>query len=361
MKEIQDIIDAYDCGVQEGHKLAIAIMVNVKGSSYRRIGARMLIFPDGRWLGGISGGCLEDDVLRQAKLALFEDEPQYVRYDTSQERGDGIGVALGCNGIIEILICPINPYEPDNPIVQLKQCLEKRKEQFLMTVIAPGNSGLNSGATYCLPESSNLNALFPRTAFVEKLELNYAQVCQQKRSQLCQFGENIQVLLEYLPPPIHLVICGGHYDVIPLLQFARQLGWKTTVVANPDKVQQNIPQLADAFFPHDSEKIKIDQHTAILLMSHDIETDKANLAQYLTSSAPYIGLLGPRDRTERIVRELGIADKSIDKLFAPIGIDIGADNPEEIALSIMAEIKAIFSGRTPRHLRTRTLPIHERI
>lgn len=365
MKEIQDIIAVYESSTHGEEAVALATVVHIEGSSYRRIGARMLVFEDGRWLGGVSGGCLEKDVLRKAKLALFENETQYVRYDTSTEQGQGIGVGLGCNGIIDVFICPIVQSHPHNPITILRECVSIRDEAFIMTVINPGDTKLQAGVIYHLPAPEKIRVDFPTIAVVKNFELEYNKLFQQKKSKLCQFSTNLQVLLEYFPPTIHLVICGGNYDIIPLLKFAQLLGWKTTVVANLMEVHQNIPPMANVFLPQDEGSLKIDKYTAILLMAHDIETDKINLERYFKSPAPYIGLLGPRNRTERIVRELGIQEKTTDhglpvRIFGPMGIDIGANNPEEIALSILAEIKATFSECSTCSLRTLKRPIHER-
>ncbi len=362
---IRDIVAAYEGAVGKDEPLALAVVVHVEGSSYRRIGARMLIREGGSWFGGISGGCLEGDVLRKAKLALFENEAQRVRYDTSGEQGEGIGVGLGCNGVIDILICPVKRLDPANPVDLLKERLHTRKEGFLMTVVEPGASGLSRGAMHRLPEPGSLESHLPLTAPLAAIELEYTRAIRDKRSRLCEIEGGLQVLLEYFPPSIHLLILGGHYDVLPLVGFARQLGWITTVVADPDRVQSNIPQAADAFVSDDCGSVHIDQYTAILLMAHDLKTDRANLKQHLSSPAPYIGILGPRTRTESILAEIGLGEGIQVKawppqLYGPTGLDLGANNPEEVALSILAEILAVFSERPAGHLRNRSLPIHER-
>jgi xanthine dehydrogenase accessory factor len=178
-------------------------------------------------------------------------------------------------------------------------------------------------------------------------------------------GENSKFLWKFYPE-IHLVLMGHQYDVLPLARLIKEMGWRATVVANQQKVMPKLLAVADALVtPTDFDYILIDEHTAIILMSHDFKTDKYNLPKVLKTPAAYIGMLGPKVRSEKIVDELAgegisISDVDMKRIHAPVGLDIGAVSPEEIALSILAEIRAVFSDRSGAALRLRTTPIHER-
>jgi len=163
-----------------------------------------------------------------------------------------------------------------------------------------------------------------------------------------------------------MVLMGHQYDVYPLSRLIKELGWRLTVVAEPQKINPHIVTIADEVVaPANFENIFIDNYTAVILMSHDYKTDKNNLPKVLCTVAPYIGMLGPRLRSEKIWRELNEEGRishteNMDRVHAPVGLDIGAVTPEEIALSLIAEVKAALSGRDGTFLRLRTTVIHNR-
>jgi len=163
-----------------------------------------------------------------------------------------------------------------------------------------------------------------------------------------------------------MVLMGHQYDIYPLARLIKEVGWRVTMVSNPLKINSKLSDTVDAVFSYEQlDAIQIDQYTAIVLMSHDYKTDKRNLPKALSTDAFYIGMLGPRVRSEKIFAELAdegppVSNIDMERIFAPAGLDIGALSPEEIALSIIAEIKAVFSKREGGFLRLRHVPIHER-
>jgi xanthine/CO dehydrogenase XdhC/CoxF family maturation factor len=179
-------------------------------------------------------------------------------------------------------------------------------------------------------------------------------------------GEKVAVFIEILLPELRLVLMGHQYDIYPLARLTKEIGWQVTMVSNPLKINVKLSATVDAIFSYEQlNEIQIDQYTAIVLMSHDYKTDKANLPKVLQTDAFYIGMLGPKVRSEKIFNELGkegrpVADENMERIFAPAGLDIGALSPEEIALSIIAEIKTVFSKRGGTFLKFRHSPIHER-
>lgn len=376
MKEIKAIIDGYDHLDRQTTQAALATVVRVEGSSYRRTGARMLVMNNGVWIGGISGGCLEGDALKRARLAIAKSAASKITYDTTTDDEHQIGVGLGCNGIIDVLFTPLDFNDPDNPVEVLKTCMNDRRQTHVLITI----TGLEAGQTgdwttvregevirYTDAHSLKvLNHTHLQAQLDEKIQARITKGVSAPYRLESADGAVVEVFIEILAPETHLVLWGSQYDVYPLTRLVKELGWRATVVANPLKVNHKIAALADAVVPPEQfDEIVIDDHTAIVLMSHDYKTDKANLPRALATGAPYVGMLGPRVRSEKIWRELSeegnpIAETDFNRIHAPVGLDIGAVSPEEIALSLAAEVRAAFSGRDGRYLRLRQSTIHVR-
>jgi len=367
MKEIRTILEAYE-HADDSEKMALATVVRVEGSSYRRPGARMLVSENGTWVGGISGGCLEGDALRKAKLAILKDTPSLVTYDTTEDDAHQIGVGLGCNGIIDVLITPLEESE-NNPLNILESCTSGRKANLLLTVsgLSGSDTSLKMGDMLRFTSEENLHQQIGNTTLTNSLlkDIRQAQETERCLSRNYELESgSIDFFIEYLPPALHLYLFGGNYDVFPMAQLAKDIGHIVTVVANPAKLSRSLYKLADDVLPKDAE-IAIDRHTACILMAHDYKTDKNNLQKLLQTEVPYIGLLGPRKRTNKMLDELAdndihLSDIDHQRLHSPIGLDIGATSPEEIALSILAEIRAYFAGREGGFLKKREGTIHER-
>lgn len=370
MKEITAIIEAYDNVDHSTTKAALATVVRVEGSSYRRTGARMLILDNGVWVGGISGGCLEGDALKRARLAIAQSSSSLVTYDTTEDDAHQIGVGLGCNGVIDVLITPLLS-DVHNPIELLRSCVnEPRKGHVLLTItqLAGQLKGLQQGdmIRYEGPESLHV---FGDSDIQQEINAAVRRFILKSKSAPVQFeladGRDLELFVEIVPPVTHVVLMGQQYDVYPLVMIIKEVGWQTTVVANRQKVTQKLFAAADAIvLPDEFDQISIDNHTAIVLMAHDFKTDKYNLARAMHTKAAYIGVLGPRVRYEKMLTELANEGKPItdaeERIHSPAGLDIGAVSPEEIALSIVAEIRADLAGRDGTFLRLRQTTIHER-
>lgn len=347
-----------------GERAALATVIAVDGSSYRRPGARMLVMESGRWTGGISGGCLEGDALQKAKRAMLQNQASIVVYDTREEDEHQIGVGLGCNGRIEILMAPIPPAgTPGNPIAVWEEILHCREPQILVSIVsAPADDpGPAPGAMLHWSEPDAMPAQIAAAPYAETLREAVARARQSGKSELMSSGE-YQAFVEVWTPPLHLAVFGGHYDVFPMVRLARELGCTVSVTANLQKVNRDFIAGAGHFHQQGREFPAVDVHTAIILMAHDYATDLDNLRRALQTGAPYIGLLGPRSRTERMCAALadeGLPiDAHLDRIFGPAGLDIGAASPETIALSILAEIQTRFSGRKGGFLRLRQGPVY---
>ena len=323
MKEIRTIVAAWQSLDLAATKAALATVVRVEGSSYRRAGARMLVLDDGTYLGGISGGCLEGDALRRAQKGIALQRPSVITYDTTQDDDYQIGVGLGCQGIIDVLFTPLQPNDPTCPLRLLAGLTAIRQPAALITITGTPDPG-RLGACW-LHGSATPLALGP--------EVDQALTARQSR--IITQGDT-RYFIEIILPAIHIAAYGGSYDIHTLRRQTAELGWDFTVV-NKSNPQPPI----------------IDDYTAVLLMSHDYNTDKRNLETVLSSPATYIGILGPHKRAAKLFAELAVKEDDVRRIYAPAGLDIGAATPEEIALSILAEVRSHFAHRRGTSLRLR--------
>ena len=364
MNELIKIIQLYDSINFSERKAALATVVAVNGSSYRRPGAKMIITDDGKWEGSISGGCLEGDALRKARSVMNSGEPELITYDTSETGSDHLKFNLGCEGIIQVFIEPLRPEDLHSPIQIYRKVLLQKEEQIVATIVQDAHHELKG-------KRFNLS-LTPPTEVPGFLIEGMNRLSEEGKSLIYECVHQHKILLvhiEKIAPQFHLIIYGAGNDVIPLAKMAIMVGWKVSVTENC--LAQLIPKKfsgCDIVFPSDKPVIdasSCNAYTAAVLMSHNFHYDLSVLRELLTTDIRYIGMLGPRKKFEKIRMALEqegtvFSENSLHKIHAPVGVDIGAETPEEIALSIVAEIKAVFSGRFAGYLKERSGPIHER-
>lgn len=365
MKEIRNIIKTYEAVDWSTEKAALATVVSVEESAYRRIGARMFVKNSGDWIGGISGGCLEGDALKRAQLAILKDSPSVVVYDTMDDDAHEIGVGLGCNGRIEVLFFPIDHADKNNPIEQLKTLVTRREPSLLYQLINADNKsqlGIVSDAAADFASTIGL-----AQTVVEDLT---QQVKEKRKSKVftlsTQSDQRLDVLIEFVRPELKLILVGDNYDVNAFVGIADELGWDIHVIGLQRKIGKHIYERATKVLTYEQAgQVGIDEYTAIVLMSHDYDKDMRMLEQFMSHNPPYMGMLGPKKRMIKMENDLKktMPDINLDALhyfYSPVGLDIGAESPEEIALSITAEIIAVFRGRQGSYLKHREGTIHER-
>lgn len=372
MKEIKKIIEEYNKVSRSEKKTALATVVHVEGSSYRRPGARMLITDDGQLTGAISGGCLEGDALRKALLVMHEKRSKLVTYDTMDDDDAKFGVGLGCNGIIQVLIEPIDAADPYNPIIFLKAADKKRQKSVLVSLFNLQDKKSPQAGT-CLLLSEDETVIDNDPVIKDWLMTDAKQILTSQQSSFKNYvseKNDLTAFIEVIKQPVSLVIIGAGNDVIPVVEMAEILGWEATVVdgranyATQGRFAGACQVLVSK--PEDAlEKIVIDDLTFFLLMTHNYNYDMAMLRQLLQKKVAYIGMLGPKKKKERMLNELKeegfeYSDEQLSVLHSPVGLDIGAETPEEIALSIIAEIKSVITLRNPESLRKKEDPIHHR-
>ena len=369
MKEIKQITEAYQTIDFSQTKAALATVVRVVGSSYRRTGARMLVMESGEWIGGISGGCLEGDALKKARLAMSQNKATLITYDTTDNDPYQIGVGLGCNGIIDVLITPLKPDNSDNAVRQLQSCIDQRTPNLIVTTtsLSKEQTNINLGDVFRYDNEKHFDEIFPLSELKEDLlkeiQDSLATTKSVSKDYILQNGVKISLFLEVIPPAIQLYIFGSNYDIYPMVKVAKELGWRVICVCNPAKMHASLFELADEVVPKD-HKPTTDAFTAAISMCHDYETDYRNLQMLLKTNISYIGLLGPKKRTIKMYNRMSeesiiLTNDQESRIYSPVGLDIGAATPEEIALSVCAEIRATFSGREGSRLKLRKKPIYE--
>jgi xanthine dehydrogenase accessory factor len=364
VKELQDIVKAFDRAQKAGKQTALATVVHVEGSSYRRAGARMMVTDDGQLTGAISGGCLEGDALRKARLVMAQQKPMLVTYDTTDEDDAKLGVGLGCNGIIHILIEPIDPSSSNNPIALFKQFLSKREPVVLITVFTLNDKQATQPGTCALMnKDEQVTGAFPDSTIENAIFIDAKNVLKNGNSvtKTYIYQDRFTCFIELLQPTVSLIIVGAGNDAIPLTKLAAVLGWQITVIDGRANyiVPERFP-LADKLIvtkPDDAlSKLSLDDRTVFVLMTHNYNYDIAMLKRLLPLQLPYIGALGPKKRLNRILDELreegtNITDEQLESIYGPAGLDVGSENSEEIALSIISEIQSILTKRNGSSLR----------
>jgi xanthine dehydrogenase accessory factor len=374
IKEINDIIGAFEEAHCEGRQTALATVVHVDGSSYRRPGARMLITDEGKLTGAISGGCLEGDALRKALFAITRGSSMLVTYDTMDEDDAKLGVGLGCNGIIQVLFEPVDPEDPKNPVQLLKRVRAERRHAVLITLFSLRDKrGPHPGTCLLLEGDKMISSGKEDMELNDVLRQDAGRVMEEKLSAFRNYvsaTSDLTAFIEFVTPPVSVVIMGAGNDVVPLVKMADVLGWETTVVdgrpslARPERFVPSCQVLVSK--PESVlEKIRIDEETVFLLMTHNYNYDLAMLKALIRRNVNYIGSLGPRQKLDRMleeIREEGIrvTDEQLEHIYGPAGLEIGAETPEEIALSILAEIKAVLAKKEGRSLRKNDHVIHSR-
>jgi xanthine dehydrogenase accessory factor len=365
--EIQSIINAFEQSYHQGKSAFLATVVGTQGSTYRRPGARLFITDDGETVGLVSGGCLERDLVEHTHL-MPDDRPKIVTYDHTAAEDILWGFGLGCTGTVQVLIERLTP--PHDPLTFLAQCWRDRTPGVLVSIIQTEGDPTQLGAYLTLTADAIDVLGQSEPALIEAIVPDARSVldCQRSMVKLYQLANcRVEVWLEFIEPPVPLMIFGAGQDAIPIAQFAKALGWHVTVVdcrANPlsherfamcDRVILTHRERLDA--------IAIQPGTVAVILTHNYYDDLEILRGLLPADLCYIGLLGSRQRTQRLLQELQQETPAtagqLAKLYAPVGLDLGAETPAAIALSIVAEIQAVLRDRPGNSLKYRNTSIHD--
>lgn len=370
MSEITDVLTAIGSLSASGQRMALATIVAVRGSTYRRPGARLLVPEEGAPIGNISGGCLEGDVADMARLVMEEGRARLAGWDLTADDDAVWGLGLGCNGAIEVFIEPAD--RAAEAARALRTALEEERPISLVTVIESTEpEAIAPGARLIVMPDGAVEGSLGRSDVDAEAIAAARELLTTERSEIRTLAEGIRAFVEILDPPLRLVICGAGHDAVPLVRAASLLGWNVTVVDDRPAFlnRERFPE-AHGFASVDepsevAEAVTVDARTFVVVMTHNFLRDKAYLGGLLTTDARYVAMLGPAARTQRLLMELEeegtpITDEGRSRIHGPAGLDLGAEGPEEIAQAIIGEIVAVRRGRDGGFLKERPTPIHDR-
>lgn len=358
--------------IEDDSSLAVATVVNVEGAAYRRPGAKMVIGLDGTAYGGITAGCLQNPLQTVANEVLESGTPTVVTYDLTNN--DGWGLGLGCNGVIDVLIEPV-----DDSWQQAVDAYANRQACSLITAIESSDPSIPVGARTSAEESQSKqsdphghNRVSLPNFIIDDIE-THARTCAvdgrfDRITVPTESGE-VVLVIDGIEPPQQLVIFGSQPDAQAVARLATQVGLQVTVAsARGGRANDEAFPAAErvlAVHPTDLPEVGLDERTAVVIMSHNFIDDRLALGAVLETEVSYIGLMGPRKRFEEIesaLRTDGIelSERDQGRIAAPVGLDLGSGEPMEIALSIVSEVVAVGNGHTGGRLTDRAEPIHDR-
>src|SRR5262245_2501746 len=332
-RETSEIVDRVSVLASAGRRAAMATVVRIDGSAYRRPGARFLIEDDGRTIGGVSGGCLEADVREVGQRVIDTGTPRLLHYDTGADDQVVWGLGLGCNGAVDIFVQSATEPHTLDVLKDLRGRLADTTAFALSTTLGGPGAG----------QARVLDAPPP-----------------DRQSRVTHEGAQTIFTETFVPPP-PLIVCGAGDDARPLVAYASEAGFAVTAVDHRQAFlgADRFPSARRLLLLRpdgDVNALAVDDRTLVVVKMHSFVHDRDWLKVFLASPAVYIGLLGPRARADEILGQLGA--EGDPRLFAPVGLTVGADGPEQIAISVVGELLAVLSRQQPGHLREKRQAIH---
>lgn len=346
MRELDRIRHALSAAQTRGEPALLVTVMAVEGSVYRGAGARMVVTPGGDTIGAVSGGCLEADIVARAPDVFARNRAEAIQYDTRASDDVILGLGLGCQGVIDLLLEPLSGDVLGEMIALLDRLADCRDSVTVLTLVRANSSALAIGTRLVLSTSG------------EPIEGERA---------LLEYPAD--VARETVRPATQLVVCGGGSDAIPVARLAKLIGWHVTIIDHRSSfiTRERFPDAEALIHANLAEdplalrgRITLDARTTAVVMAHAASHDRAYLHAMLDAGAGYVGVLGPRKRTVELLEGRGSSAEFPNGVHSPIGLDIGAETPEEIALAIVSEIVAATTGRDGGMLRDRNGPIHDR-
>jgi len=372
VKELASILSLYS--LHPENALALATLVKASGSTYRRPGARMLVLTNGESAGSVSGGCLECDVIEKAQVAARKGESVLATYDTSAEEDIIFGAGLGCEGAVHILIEPLRPGSAADELIRFVGGIFQRRQSGAVATVfqIQGDVPVRIGERLMYDTEAKVAGHIGDPTINAKMLDAAKESLSANRSKTMELelpGGRAEVLLEVIHAPASLVIFGAGYDAAPLSRMAKEVGFHVTVVdvrpAYASAARFPEADVVAVVPPEEIAALGLNPRTAAVIMTHNYLTDDGFLKALLPLNLRYLGLMGPRARALKMLQELREAgwetsEVLLQRIHNPVGLDIGAENPEQIALAILAEIQAVMSSRPGASLREKKGPIHAR-
>ena len=344
MNELDAILSTWRAEPHAVRGGVLATVVHVSGSAYRSPGARMLILPDGRRI-----GCLESDVSKKAWWFTEGGKPAVRAYDTSSDDDAVWEFGLGCNGVVHVLLERIENPQTQELLCFLESNRAARRGMVAATVVATSDGARAQIGQRLLLETGGVRGGSLHATPLDAEILTHTSACFLAQKSCLVHLADCDVFVEWVGAPVPLVVFGAGHDAIPLVKFAKELGWHVTVAdGRANYAQANRFPDADRIVVLGREDvlagIEITRESIVVLMTHNCPMDVKLVERILPRKPRYLGLLGPKVRSEKVLAEAGQPVHGVD-VHAPVGLDLGSDTPEAIALSIIAEIQASLCGR----------------
>ena len=348
-------IRAFDEWRWAERQLALVTVVETEGSTYTKPGHRMIVADTGDYHGLVSGGCLEGDLATHASKVIASGEAQLLTYDLRDEADEIWGLGIGCNGLLRLLMQRLDAEHHYRPFLDIAECHRSFGGGELALVTESSAEAVLPGATWLqTAEGTSHSGMEDDTAAA--LAGAFEAMPCNGISALQTGGCELKVLRAHVPPVPRLLVIGAGPDAVPLVRLAAELGWRVTITDHrPADLQAPGLDVAEARIEARAgtlaEALKPSEFHAAVVMTHHLDSDREHLRELASEGPDYVGLLGPRARRERLLAELGPGGLALSsRLHGPVGLDIGAQSPETIALAIAAEIQAHFAtASTPLH------------
>ena len=343
------LIESFHAWRLAAEPLVLATVYETAGSTYSKAGHRILLAGSGDYRGLVSGGCLEGDLAERSRAVIASGKAAAVTYDLRDSADELWGLGVGCNGLLRVFLQPLlvaNDYEPFRSIAD---CLVGTRPAGVATVVESERADIAVGAT-AVADSSGERVFGASDAGAQLLRDAVRGALRSQISRLA-IEQGCRMLYAPLAPIPKLLVLGGGLDAIPLVAMAAELGWFVTVADHrPGYLARGGFERAERAVLVEPEKLAttlpLAEYDAIVVMSHHLATDRKYLAELAPVGSRYLGVLGPRARRDRLLGELAaVAPQLRERLKGPVGLDIGADSPESIALSILADLQATLSTR----------------
>jgi xanthine dehydrogenase accessory factor len=326
-----------------GRPMALGVVLETAGSTYRKPGALMLFASGGEFAGLLSGGCLEGDLREHSGAVISSGVPHTVSYDLRGPDDLLWGLGLGCEGAMRIVLMRVGPEDGWQPLAHFSQALTEHRSTAVALVVESSSPGLRAGS-FILPEAAHSSL---RAALDEAARSGHIGWVEAQSDDAKLFSLPLT-----LPPRV--LVLGAGPDALPVVELAARLGWKVTIADHRAAYAQadHFPgahAVVQARSDELAKSVDLRSFTAAVVMSHHLPSDLEYLRALAASSVPYVGLLGPAIRREKLIGDLGSAAEALRwRLRAPVGLALGGRTPESIALAIVAEIHAFVHGADAR-------------
>jgi xanthine dehydrogenase accessory factor len=349
MAGMKDILTALDRWQRDGETIAVATLVRACGSVPRLPGARLVMTRSGKMVGSVSGGCVENDVCEHARQVLDSGRPIIVHYDAADPLGLaplGLDVGLSCGGSIDVLIEPFAAAEAWQALCRAVQ--HERAAALAIGLTPPAIIGRKLVVFDDGTAAGSVDAVLDDHVTARAQRLTSAGGTHVL--SLPWSGDTASVFLEAFPAPQRLFIVGATHTAMPLCRLAKVLGFQVTVIdpRNAYATPERFPDADALLHVRPDEALAGSDSTYVVILTHDPKFDLPALTSALRARVRYIGILGSRrthERRKAELRQQGFTEADMARIRAPIGLDLGARTPEEIALAILAEMLAVRYGR----------------